>query len=214
MFVFIFGVARPWECNQGILLKTERNNVTVKYKEMAQPTKTDLPIKKNPIGRPILEAKLFPVPTNRPGSVQRQLDDALIKSLNEITQATEETLARIQEINTQLHGIYQYVTDSAKDNLVCCDEEETKSNLEKLTFITKEWKLHIIELTDKCDKAKRDVKELQKTCSDNMTKHISRLAICPFSGELIIPCATTTSTDCTGCGHIFPGNYNYVPGTM
>lgn len=76
---------------------------------------------------------------------------------------------------------------------------------------TKEMRVGINELTDKCDKAKRDVKELQKACSDNMTKHISRLAICPFSGELIIPCA---STDCTGCGHIFPGNYNYVPGTM
>lgn len=195
MFVFIFGVARPWECNQGIPLKTERN-VTVKYK-MAQPTKTSI------------EAKLFPVPTNRPGSVQRQLDDELVKSLHEINQATEETLARIQEINKALISMYHYIADNAQ----CCDEEETTSSIEKFAFLTKELRTNVNELNDKTDKSKRDIKELQKACSDNMTKHLSKLAICLISGELISNCVTT-NTDCTYCAGIFPGNYNYVPGTM
>lgn len=170
---------------------------------MTQPTKTSV------------EAKLFPVPTNRPGSVQRQLDDELVKSLHEIKQATEETLARIQEINTALISMYHYIADNAQ----CChsDEEETTSSIEKFAFLTKELRTNVNELNYKTDKSKRDIKELQKACSDNMTKHLSKLAICPKSGELISnheAIFRATNTDCTYCEGIFPGNYNYVPGTM
>jgi len=148
-----------------------------------------------------IEAKLFPVPTNREGSVQRQLDDALVKSLHEITQATEDTLGRIQNIKTHVIGMYQYLADNGK-------EEEITSSV--ITML----KVNVSELVDKCDKAKRDIKELQRACSDNMTKHLSRLAICPNTGELIHSCGVRCARDCSYCENIFPRNYNYVPGTL
>ena len=136
-----------------------------------------------------ITGNIHPVPTSREGSIQRVLDDELVKACATIRNTAEQ---------------FKEDTDRARSAVL--EKFLHEQEITDLVDFARDAD-HVQKLADTLENFGKKVQESSRALTLELQAYMSQLAICPKTGEYVVSCYS--DNDCKYCATVFPENYNH-----